>query len=506
MSAFVARRRRLAMVVAFAAVVAAACSSGDPILDAGIDPTAPPPPPQTAAPGETLPPTIPATTTTTPFADLPECPVDALGDGDDPVEVTYWHGLGGESEEALKDLVAGYHDSQDRVRVRLQNQGGYNETIDKYLQSGADGRPELVLMPEYMLAQMVDSESVVPADVCVNESDFDMSAFLPRVRSAYVTGGVLWGMPFNVSGPVLYFNKKMFRKAGLDPNKPPETLEEIRRYSQRLVDSGASGTGIALDSGQDNGGGWFLEQWFAKGKKLYADNANGRSAPATQVLYNDQFGVDLLSDVRKLVDDGLAAHVGANPSGYDSFLKLADPKRPSAMTIGTSAALGTLITTLDGGLVPGITSEQFGVGPMPGPATQPGVLLGGASLYVVADKDDEQTAAAWDFVEYAVSAEVQSTWASRTGYVPVRSDAIDIEPLRTTYDDDPRFKVAYDQLNAATEDPSAFGPVIGPLREIRATNSNAVGAILNGADPAAELEKAASQANRLIRNYNTLNN
>jgi len=90
--------------------------------------------------------------------------------------------------------------------------------------------------------------------------------------------------------------------------------------------------------------------------------------------------------------------------------------------------------------------------------------------------------------------------------VPVRSDAIDLEPLRSTYDDDPRFKVAYDQLNASTEDPSAFGPVIGPLREIRATNSNAVGAILNGGDPAAELEKAASQANRLIRNYNTLNN
>ena len=156
--------------------------------------------------------------------------------------------------------------------------------------------------------------------------------------------------------------------------------------------------------------------------------------------------------------------------------------------------------------MPGITSDQFGVGPMPGPATQPGVLLGGASLYVVADKGDEQTAAAWDFVQYSVSAEVQSTWASRTGYVPVRSDAIDLEPLRSTYDDDPRFKVAYDQLNAATEDPSAFGPVIGPLREIRATNSNAVGAILNGGDPAAELEKAASQANRLIRNYNTLNN
>lgn len=490
---------RLASLVLGAALVVVGCSSGDSILDAGLETTVAP----TAAPGETLPPTIPATTTTTPLATLPPCPVDELGDG--PVEITFWHGLGGESEEALKDLVAGYHASQDRVRVTLQNQGGYNETIDKYLQSGTGSRPEMVLMPEYMLQQMVDSDSVIPVAACVEESDFDMSAFLPRIRNAYVTGGVLWGMPFNVSNPVLYFNRKMFREAGLDPDKPPTTLNELRRYSQRLVDSGASGTGIALDTGQDNGGGWFLEQWFAKGKQLYADNGNGRLAPATQVLYNSEFGVDVLTQVQQMVSDGLAVNVGANPSGYDSFLKLADRSQPAAMTIGTSAALGTLKVTLDGGLVPGMTSDDFGVGPMPGPATQPGVLVGGASMYVMSDKGDEEAAAAWDFVSYAVSAEVQSEWASRTGYVPVRTDAPELDPLRSTYRDDPRFKVGYDQLNAASDDPSSAGPVIGPLREIRGVNADAVGAILNGADVRAELAGAAEQANSLIRNYNARN-
>ena len=71
-------------------------------------------------------------------------------------------------------------------------------------------------------------------------------------------------MPFNVSNPVLYYLKPLFEDAGLDPADPPVSLEELRAASQAIVDSGAAGTGIALDSGVDSGGGWFLEQWFAR--------------------------------------------------------------------------------------------------------------------------------------------------------------------------------------------------------------------------------------------------
>ena len=80
-----------------------------------------------------------------------------------------------------------------------------------------------------------------------------------------------------------------------------------------------------------------------------------------------------------------------------------------------------------------------------------------------------------------------------------------LQPLKKTYRDDPRFKVAYDQLTASSDDPSSSGPVIGPLREIRAVNSDAVSAIFGGADVAATLEEAAAQSNRLIRNYNARN-
>ena len=103
---------------------------------------APTAPPATAAPGETLPPTTTqpaATTTTTPLASLPPCPVDALDGATAPVEVTFWHGLGGESEDALVALTDAYNASQQRVRIRLENQGGYKQTIDKYTQSSQSG-------------------------------------------------------------------------------------------------------------------------------------------------------------------------------------------------------------------------------------------------------------------------------------------------------------------------------------------------------------------------------
>ena len=71
--------------------------------------------------------------------------------------------------------------------------------------------------------------------------------------------------------------RRLFEAAGLDPDDPPVTLDELRAASQAIVDAGAAATGIAFDSGVDSGGGWFLEQWFARAGEPYADNGNGRS-------------------------------------------------------------------------------------------------------------------------------------------------------------------------------------------------------------------------------------
>jgi len=509
------RRHTLAAALGACSLVSlVACRSGDSLLQAGNDEpettiaTTTTGPPQTAAPGETLAPTTtapPVTTTTTPLASLPPCPVDALDDVTEPVEITFWHGMTAANETALQLLVDEYQAQQPKVHVHLENQGGYKQTLDKYVQSSQDSRPELVMLPEYTVQQMADSDSVVPVGACMEASELDTSQYLDKALASYQTEGVQWSMPFNVSAPVLFYNKTAFEAAGLDPEVSPVSLEELRATAQALVDAPGEGTGIAFDSGVDSGGGWFIEQWFARAGEPYADNDNGRAAPATRVLYAGPLGNALLTEVQSMIADGLAVTVGDNANGQDALLKLADPQRPAAMAIATSAAIGTVKAVLDGGLIPGITSAQLGVGPMPGPGDVASAIVGGASLYVVAEQGDAQAAAAWDFIQFLTSAQSQSTWAAATGYVPMREDALALDPIKATYVTDPRFKVAYDELTAGGKGPTSLGPVIGPLLEVRTVTAGAVAGIFGGADVASSLQAAAAQADALIQSYNARN-
>jgi sn-glycerol 3-phosphate transport system substrate-binding protein len=506
--------RRLALLSA-AALVAVSCGSGRSIITAGKEPVVvTQPAPVTLAPGvtlpvgETLPPvdtTIAPTTTAALLDTLPDCPTAALAAASGPVELTFWHGMAGPLAEELQKLADGYNASQSKVHVTLI-QSSYEQTIDKYLQAGQGSRPDLVQMPEYMVQTMVDSRSVVPVEACIKSSGYDTSQFLPTGLGAYATQGVQWSIPFNISNPVLFYNRKTFVAAGLDPDKPPVSLDEMRADSDAIVKSGAATYGLALDSGFDSGGGWYIEQWFAKAGEFYADNQNGRAARATKVLYDNPTGISLLTLLQSMINDGLAVNVGDNStSGFDNLLKLADKDAPAAMTIATSASIGPVLAVLNGGQFPQIGTEDVGVAAMPGPEGKPGALVGGASLWVVDSGDDARTAAAWDFISYLTAAQQQSEWSSATGYLPVRTDALTLDPLKTTWATDPRFKVPYDQLLSSPEVPTSVGPIVGPLREVRTVTAQGVASIFGGADVASTLASSAAQADALIADYNSRN-
>jgi sn-glycerol 3-phosphate transport system substrate-binding protein len=495
-------------LAAAAALTLAACGSGRSILEAGNDPTTAPPTvaPVVTRPGETtLPPTIPPTappptTEASQLDDHPPCPVHALDAATGVTDITFWYALNSTNATALQQVVDTYNAGQSKVHVSLENQNGYAELIDKYTQSSQGSRPNVAQLPEYALQLAIDSDSIIPAEACVEADRFDTSVFVPRALGAYTSQGLQWGTPFNISSPVLFYRKSMFQQAGLDPEDPPATIEELRQASQAIIDSGAAPFGLALESGVDSGGGWFLEQWLSKQGQFYADNENGRAAPATQVLYDTPQTVELLTQVQSLVTDGLAVYLGDNPGGQDQLFKLADRTAPAAMTIVSSAAVGPVLSLLDGGLIPGVDSSELGVGPMPGPGG-PGALIGGAALYVVAGKSDAETAATWDFLKYLVSAQTQSTWAAATGYAPVVTAATTVEPLASTYAADPRFRVSFDQLTVAVDAPSSLGPVLGPMREVRIVAQELTDIVLSGGDVASAVADAAARADAIIADY-----
>ncbi len=516
---------RLAVVAAAGALVAVSCSGGKSALEAGDDDPAPTAAPDsvvaddpvdggvdgggegtdTVAEGTSAPSTAGPTTTVAPLADLPPCPVDALDGVDGPVEITFWHGMANQLETALIELVADYNAGQDRVEVVLQNQTSYESTIDKYISGGVDSRPDIVQVPEYVVQSFAQSGTFVPIAACIEASGFDTSAILPRVVDTYAFEGIQWAMPFNVSNPVLYYNRTMYEQAGLDPDVSPVSLEELRTTSQALVDSGAAAAGIVFDSGRDSGGGWFIEQWFGRAGQPFADNGNGRTAPATEVLFDNELGFELLTYLQDMINDGLAVSVGDNAGGQDAFLKLADAEAPGASAIGTSAAISSVLAALDAGLAPGLTSDDLGIGPMPGPSATPAAQVGGAAIWIPDGKSDEVTAAAWDFIQHLVDPQTQSTWAAATGYVPIREDAAALDPVAALYLEDPRYRVAFDQLLATATDNSAVVPALGPLREIRAQTANAVATVYAGGDVQTALTDASNAANALIETYNRQN-
>ena len=176
------------------------------------------------------------------------------------------------------------------------------------------------------------------------------------------------------------------------------------------------------------------------------------------------------------------------------------------MAIASSGAIGAVINVLDGGLIPDITSDQLGIGPMPGPEGNPLTLVGGGSLYIVAEKGDAAAAAAWDYIQYLIEAQTQSIGRRRRATCRcARTPSTSIRS-RSTYATDPRFKVAYDSIKAAPpDDPSALGPVLGPMREVRAVTAIATASIFGGADVASTLAAAAQQADALIADYNARN-
>jgi sn-glycerol 3-phosphate transport system substrate-binding protein len=98
---------------------------------------------------------------------------------------------------------------------------------------------------------MVDSQEIVPVQDLIDRDDYDLSSFEPRVLDYYRVEDRLYSMPFNLSSPILYYDKNDFREVGLDPEKPPQTLEDVKAYSEKLLQKDSSGnitrSGIALD-------------------------------------------------------------------------------------------------------------------------------------------------------------------------------------------------------------------------------------------------------------------
>ena len=440
---------------------------------------------------------------------LPECPVDALETADGPIEITMWFGLADQLAGVLQDLTDEFNASQGDVVVSIENQTDYETTIDNYLNLGESNRPEVLLAPEFIVQTLVESESFVPIEACFAAAAADTSTFLERGLTTYSYDGVQWGVPFNVSSPVLYYLKNRFEEAGLDPDDPPQSFEEVRAVSEALKASGVSTYGEVVDVARDNAAS-FIEQRFGQLEVPYVNNGNGREGRATEVLFGNETGLEILKFLRDMRADELSFNVGTNAGGLDAFLKLIDPAEPGSMTVATSAGIVQVLDALGGGIAPDLTVDDVGVGFLPSLDGSISAQVSGASLWSPAGRGDAETAAAWRYIEFLTDAQTQSTWAAATGYVPMRTDAVELDPIASLFESDPRFQVSYDQVSAPVGSINAARPALGPQREVRQVMANLIATIyqdpsIDDAALQALLDAAVEEANSLISTYNRLN-
>jgi sn-glycerol 3-phosphate transport system substrate-binding protein len=416
-----------------------------------------------------------------------------------PVTINVWHTMTASNQDTLKSLVDRFNGSQNEVRVNLVYQGTPDECLTKVLAVlGTSDAPAVVQLLDIHTRLMVDSQEIVPVQDFIDRENYDLSDFEPRAVEYYTLEGKLQSMPFNVSTNILLYDKNAFRDAGLDPEKPPATLDEVRQYSEKLLRRDGAGnvvrSGIALDVGP-----WYLENMLVMHGDLYADNENGRDAPATEVVFNQEAGKEFFRWWRDMIRDNLAINTGRNPGGVDNLLAVGAGR--AAMTISSSAALGSLISVLESSEQPSI---DLGVAPLPGlEGSIAGPPVGDSSLWIMKGRPEAEQEAAWKLIKYLMEPEQQAEWFAGTGFVAVRKSSYDLPAATQTVARHPVFMVPVDQLRRGPDTPATRGALVGPFPQVReALAQNIEQMILQSKDPDKALDDAVAQANQIIADYN----
>ncbi|WP_043890906.1 ABC transporter substrate-binding protein [Paenibacillus sp. Aloe-11] len=405
-----------------------------------------------------------------------------------PVKLTWWHSMSGNGEKAIKQIAADFNASHKDIQVEPVYQGKYDDSLNKLKASlGSNSGPDIIQVYEIGSKFMIDSKMITPVQQFIDADKFDLSQLEPNITRYYTIDGKLNAMPFNTSNPILYYNKDAFKAAGLDPANPPKTYDEFEKAAKALSKDGKPGASIAIY-------GWFMEQLFANQNADYVNNGNGRNQAATESLLNSDAGVKTLTWWKKMMDEKVVSNLGRNSDDTAKAFSAGQ----IAMTLDTTASLRNIVEQV---------GDKFEVGtgflPRATDAKEGGVVVGGASLYIMNNKPEAQQKAAWEFIKFVASPAVQAQWSVNTGYFPITKAAYHEQVLKDNMVKYPQFQTAVDQLHASVQSTATQGAVMGVFPEARQIVEGAIEAVLSGQQqPKQALDQAAQEITGKIAQYN----
>ena len=402
-----------------------------------------------------------------------------------PVEVPFFYpvAVGGPITKIIDGFAADFEKENPGIKLRPIYSGSYQESIAKALTAVKSGDPPVtsILLSTDMFT-LIDEDAIVPFDdlIKTDEDRAWLKAFYPAFMENSQTGGKTWGIPFQRSTIVLYYNKDAFKEAGLDPNHPPATWTEMREYAQKLTKRDASGNvtqwGVQIPSSG-------FPYWLFQG--LAIENGVNLMNPAgTEVYYDKPQVVDALQYWLDLVN-----RYKVHPPGIVEWGTT--PKdffeRKVAMMWTTTGNLTNVKNN---------AKFDFGVGMLPA-NKQPGSPTGGGNFYIFKKSSPAQREAAFKFIKWVTAPERAAQWGIDTGYVAVTPAAWNTDVMKKYVAGFPPAAVARDQLPYAKAELSTHDN----QRVTKALNDGLQAALTGTKSAAQAMKDAQREADRLLRSY-----
>ena len=324
------------------------------------------------------------------------------------------------------------------------------------------------------------------------------------MRSYYTSEGVYWPGYTNVSEPVLYYNVNHFKRAGLDPDDPPETLDELKEAAIALKEAGIKAPlSLILNS-------WFVESWINGAGGSVVNKDNGRDGLADESTFDNEVTHEVYTWIKEMADEGLLQGHSATPGQINQYLAVA--QQASSMLIETSTAATTIKAVLGG------NADDVGVdagavdlskivpadGPFPGLEEPAQVRVSGGSFFMTNTVPPEQQAAAWAFMKFMWETDSQVAWHLVGSYLPT-TQAVAAHPDVVTYWEDDLagrlLKVGYDQLLQI--DPQRPGAQIGPYAAYTDAIKNSLDRlVLQGDSIESVIARADEEIQEALDRYN----
>ncbi len=417
----------------------------------------------TAAPAE---PTAVSETTQAPPTEEPTNAPPA-----EPVKLTFWFNWEGTNADVMKDLVNRFNEQNPDIVVEPVFQP-YADIMTLYQTAIVGGTtPDVAALDLILIPQLVETGAIAPLDDFVAaDADIKVDDFYPLLANYDIMGGKRYALPVSTNNMQLIWNKDLFTKAGLDPEKAPATWEEMQSMAEQCQDPANGVVGFEYYT-QPTGEGitWQFQVWLwaAGGEFLNGDN--------TAAAFNTPEGLTALTYVSDMLQGN-----GSQPGPWGLF--------------GDQKAC----MQLDGSWLFGYRKDapfQWGIAPVPAPAGGATASnVGGEHIFMFDATPNKE--AAWKFIKYLTSTEVQLEWDKVTGFLPVRqSVAENADYLTWINETEPRmlpFVEGMASAHARPATPKYFAVSDAFSREIQK-------ALLGEATPADALAAAEAAVNEALK-------